>query len=158
MLSVLCGIIAAVIWFLYSGLSSYTGAFDLLSPLVMIGLPVVLAWFRDPIDRLLLPIQYYRKKIGRPVLIGLGLIIPFMTAFILSGIGVRYYPLLSLTLIIGTNWGYALMRDPAVTEAPGKPGQKKVSALLSFLVVSNAGTPLVDNGQYPNTVPFKEEE
>jgi len=162
LLSVLCGIVIGIVWFFYSGLSTYTGAFDILSPLVMIGLPVLFIWFRDPIDRILLPIQNGRKKIGKPFLIGLGIFIPFLTAFILSGIGVRNYPLLSLTLIIGTFCAYALMRDPEVTEIPGKSRQKTLSLLLFMLVASNAvgSLPSCEDIDSPllKTVAFEQEE
>ena len=53
LLSILGGVVAAVLWFLYGSVRSGREGFDLITPLLMIGIPIILVWFREDIDRML---------------------------------------------------------------------------------------------------------
>lgn len=124
LLSILGGIVCAVIWVVYSGIRE---GIDIITPILMIAIPVCLVWFRTDIDRMLLPLQPYRMKVSRLVLIGCGLALPFLTAFILFSLGIRNYPLMYTNMIIGTFGAYILTRDPVT--APGQPPQRQRGAL-----------------------------
>lgn len=142
LLSIIGGVVAAVIWIIYSGMSPAGGGVDLLTVILMIAVPIALVWFRTSIDGLLLPVQPTRKKIPKFVLVGVGIVIPFLTAFILYNIlGIANYPLIQANLIIGTLCSYVLVRDPvtnARTQPPGNRGRPALTilvVLISLLIV-----------------------
>ncbi|MGB9177308.1 MAG: hypothetical protein WCB46_11325, partial [Methanoregula sp.] len=115
LLSILGGIVAAVFWLLYSGIRE---GFDFLTPVLMIGIPVILVWFRADIDKMLLPLQPYRQNVSKLLLVGIGIAFPFLTSFVLYSIGIREYTLIQMNMIIGTFGAYAITRTPAI----GMPG------------------------------------
>ena len=89
-LSIMMGIIMAVIWFIYSGIvpitslltkSSMREGFDFISPILMVVMPLILIWKRKEIDNYLMPLQPGRKKFSRKLLIGMGIAVPFLTDF-----------------------------------------------------------------------------
>jgi hypothetical protein len=81
----------------------------------MIGIPIILVWFRSDIDQILLPLQPHRKKISKIILIGLGIAIPFLTAWILYNIfNISQYPLMQWNMVVGTFAAYAITRDPQI--------------------------------------------
>jgi hypothetical protein len=137
LLSIIGGVVAAVIWIIYSGMSPTGGGFDLLTVILMIALPVALVWFRGPIDGLLLPIQPTRKKVPKLVLVGAGIVIPFLTAFILYNIfNIANYPLIQWNLIIGTLCSYILVRDPVLatgTQPPGISGRPTMTLIVVMI-------------------------
>jgi hypothetical protein len=119
LLSILGGIVAAILWFLYGGIRSGREGFDLITPLLMIAIPIFLVWFRMDIDHMLLPLQPHRKKISRILLIGLGIATPFLTAWILYNIiNINQYPLMQANMVIGTFAAYIITRDPQIV--PGR--------------------------------------
>jgi len=114
LLSILGGIAVAVIWFFYATIRSGQEGFDLVTPVLMILIPLALIFFRDRLDEMLIPLQPTRQQIPKLARIGLGLAIPFLTAFILYNIfDIRQYPLMWANLVIGTLACYALLRDPS---------------------------------------------
>lgn len=135
LLSILGGVLGAILWFLYGGIRSGREGFDFITPLLMIGIPVVLVWFRTDIDQVLLPLQPHRKKVARIILIGLGIATPFLTAWILYNIfNISQYPLMQLNLLVGTLAAYAIIRDPQVAQGKfAKPG-----AVAGMLLVFTA--------------------
>ena len=137
LLSILGGIVSAIIWILYSGIRE---GIDIITPLLMIAIPVCLVWFRTDIDGLLLPLQPYRRKFSRLVLIGCGIALPFLTAFILFTIGIRNYPLMYTNMLIGTFGAYAITRDPVTV-----PGQqpRRSSGSLPAVISAVAGLALI---------------
>lgn len=133
LLSILGGIAGAILWFIYGGIRSSREGFDLITPLLMIAIPVILVWFRADIDTLLRPLQPTRKKISRILLIGLGIATPFLTAWILYNIfHISQYPLMQANIILGTFAAYAITRDPA--PVAGMPGFKGAAAGAAMAV------------------------
>jgi len=124
--SLTLGIVVAVVWFVYSSLTPLislvtrgvmTEEFDLISPLLMVAMPVFLIWKRKEIDNLLMPLQPSRKKLSQKLLIGMGIAIPFLTAFILYHIfQVSQYPLMYINIVIGTLISYMLVREPVLAD------------------------------------------
>ncbi len=97
-LSIAAGFVGAIIWLIYSHLGEGKdwGTFFL-----MLALPISLAIFRKPIDRLLLPLLPTRKRIPRLVLIALGLAAPYIVAWLLYNRGPFIGGLVSLCFRIG---------------------------------------------------------
>jgi hypothetical protein len=125
LLSILGGIAAAAIWFLYGSIRSGNEGFDLITPLLMITIPVILVRFRGDIDKILLPLQPYRKKVPRPLLIGLGIAAPFLTAWILYNIfSISQYPLMQANIIIGITISYVIVRDPVIANEQIRVGNR----------------------------------
>ena len=127
LLSILGGIAGAIIWIVYSGIRE---GIDVLTPILMVAIPVCLVWFRVDIDEMLLPLQPHRKQFPKLILIGCGIVLPFLTAFILFNIGIRNYPLMYTNMVIGTFGAYALTRDPVETHGEqSRPGAAHPSAI-----------------------------
>jgi len=115
LLSILGGIAAAAIWFLYGGIRSGREGFDLITPLLMVAIPIILIWFRADLDTILLPLQPHRKKIPKLILIGVGIAIPFVTAWLLYNLfNISQYPLMQANIVLGTMVSYAVVRDPVL--------------------------------------------
>jgi hypothetical protein len=136
LLSILGGIVAAILWFGYGGIRSGREGFDLITPLLMIALPAALVWFREDVDLMLLPLQPHRKKIKKILLIGLGIAAPFLTAWILYNIfHISQYPLMQANIVVGGLAAYAITRDPKTTNTPSKPGPVAGTALIIFTIM-----------------------
>ena len=132
--SILGGCVSAVIWFLYSGVRSNIEGFDLISPILMIGIPVFMVTYRTQLDDMLIPLQPHRKQFPKLVLVGAGIAVPFLTAFLLYNLfSVRQYPLMQWNMIIGTFTAYAITREPIL--AKGYQAAKGISLKVPLLLV-----------------------
>ncbi|MDD1684371.1 MAG: hypothetical protein LUQ19_00620 [Methanoregula sp.] len=137
--SILGGIVLAVIWSLYAGIRGMSEGFDLVTPLILIGLPIALVLFRKEFDDLLMPLQPARLRVPKLLLLGMGIVVPFLTAFILYNIfSVENYPLVQWNVLIGPLVSYAVMHDPETGFASGRRLQPlktslKIPLLLFFL-------------------------
>lgn len=106
---------------------------DFITPLLMTAIPALLVWFRGETDRILAPIQPWRQKIPKLVLIGVSLAIPFLTAYVFyRWMGINQYPLLRLNVVVGTLLSYALLRTPGSQTGshPLRPGVATLGLLL----------------------------
>ncbi|MCU0629728.1 MAG: DUF2510 domain-containing protein [Methanoregulaceae archaeon] len=140
--SILGGVIGAVIWFFYS-----IEDIDLITPLIIIALPVLLVMFRKNIDGFLQPLQATRKKIPVMILVGISIALPFLTAFIFYNVfGISEYSLIRVNMIIGVLAGYALIRNPEPSTGVPKFSGKglPVLALLLFTCMM-VGTVVADD-------------
>ncbi|PKL68059.1 MAG: hypothetical protein CVV30_12000 [Methanomicrobiales archaeon HGW-Methanomicrobiales-1] len=136
LLSILGGVVAAVIWFLYGGIRSSREGLDLITPLLMIAIPIILVWFRADIDQILLPLQPHRKKISKIILIGLGIATPFLTAWILYNIiHISQYPLMQANMVVGTFAAYIITRDPQLGSVLSKKGPLAGTAMIIFVIM-----------------------
>jgi uncharacterized Zn-binding protein involved in type VI secretion len=148
LLCVLGGITVAAIWLVYGSLRE---GIDWMSCFLMIIIPLILVWLRPDLDKMLLPIQPARRKVPRLVLIGIGIVIPFATAWILYNIfHISQYPLMQANLVVGTLAAYAITRNPKVPAAKPQPPGKAVQAALFvagtvILVSLLAGTVIADD-------------
>lgn len=108
------GIISAVLWFLYSSVRgvAYEGL-DLLTPLLMVSIPVGQTLFRGPIDRMLMPLQKYRERVPRLMLVGAGLVAPFVVSWILYTVfRISQYRFLRWSVLLGSMVSYIIVRTP----------------------------------------------
>jgi len=136
LLSILGGVVAAILWFLYGSVRSGREGFDFITPLLMIGIPIILVWFRGDIDKLLDPLQPHRKKISKIILIGLGIATPFLTAWILYNIfNISQYPLMQANIVVGTFTAYAITRDPQLGNVISKKGSAAGTAMIIFTIM-----------------------
>lgn len=142
--SILTGVTLAILWLVYSSLNPRSEGWDLLTPVLMIAIPVILVSFRKPIDELLMPLQPHRAKFPHLLLLALGICVPFLIAFLLYNLfHVKEYSLIRFTMVIGTFIAYAITRDPVLaagfTRKPGmngtspSPSPKVPLAALLFL-------------------------
>jgi len=125
------GVVGAIIWFAYSSIRGVSvEGIDWITPVIMIGMPVMLARYRKDIDRRLLPLQPTRQKIPKPAIFILGLATPILVAYLLYNVfGIEEYTLLHLNLIVGPLLAYTIMRTPVVEEEPmmKKTGKKGIA-------------------------------
>jgi len=144
LLSILGGVAAAVIWFLYGGLRE---GFDSISAILMIAMPVALVLLRSNFDDILVSLQPQRKKVPRVLLIGLGLAAPFLTAWILYNVfNISQYPLMQANIIFGTLVSYVIVRDPIL--AGGNNQRRPFTAtgviiILCVMIVSLLVVPVM---------------
>jgi len=106
---------------------------DFITPVIMLMLPIGFMLLRRPIDRLLAllgPLQ----RIPASLRLGIGLAIPFLTAFILYHNGYREYPLLRANVLLGTVLSYLVMRTPQ-TRAKQPPAVLEAVAPLLILAL-----------------------
>ncbi len=97
-----------------SGLFASREGLDVITPLLMLMLPICIVFFRKPLDMMLLPLDPIRSKIPRVVLVVVGLAIPFLVSHILySWFNMMMYPFLRASVVIGTMVSYAILRTPA---------------------------------------------
>jgi hypothetical protein len=86
---------------------------DIPTPLIMTAMPLLFVWFRRELDLLLLPIQGWKRHIPKLVLLGIGMAIPFLTAWIIYRFfGIRQYPLLRTNVVVGMFLSYLVVRTP----------------------------------------------
>jgi hypothetical protein len=129
--SILGGVIGAVIWFFYA-----IEVVDIITPLIIIALPVLLVMFRKNIDGMLQPLQPTRKKIPVMVLVGISIALPFLTAYIFYNfLGISEYSLIRLNMIIGVLVGYALIRNPEPSINLPQIPARGFSSMLVFIVL-----------------------
>ncbi len=97
-----------------SGLFQGREGVDLVTPLLMVALPVLIVLFREPLDAVLRPLDPYRRRVPRIVLVVLGLAAPyFMAHIIYNWFGMIEYPFLRSSVVFGTMISYAILRTPA---------------------------------------------
>ena len=102
----------------------------------MIALPLALMYLRADIDNALQPIQPTRKKIPKVALIGIGLAVPFLTAYILYNfLSISQYPLIQANMILGTLVSYAIVREPSYHKDEKRPGVQRVMPVAALLLV-----------------------
>lgn len=108
------------------------------TPLLMVGIPVLLALFRPPIDRCLAPLQPLRRRIRPLTRAGISLALPMALAFLLNGFGLNQYALVHWNIALGTLGSYIVLHDPKTTAPTGNspPGQRsRAEALVLLLII-----------------------
>jgi hypothetical protein len=113
---------------------------DVITPILMTGIPLVLVLFRAETDQALMPIQNLRRNIPRGFLVGMGLATPFLIAFLLYYlVGLSMYPLLRANVLLGTLSSYVLLRNPVASPGgrgtvPRVPGMMIAVGIFLFFV------------------------
>ncbi|MAT45308.1 MAG: hypothetical protein CL609_23510 [Anaerolineaceae bacterium] len=116
-LAILPGIVIGGIWFLYTLLRLIiggTGGVDLLTPVILIGVPLLLWLLREPLDKLLMPLQKLQGSFPYPLRLGIALAVPMLFGCGCSAISASGYTAMHFTALISTLFGYFLLHKPAV--------------------------------------------
>lgn len=114
---------------------------DFTTPLLMLAIPLALALFRSETDKLLMPMQAFRKSIPKFLLVGIALAIPYALAFVIYRVAFNQYELLHLNVIFGILLPYALLRNPVPGLAtPRSPGALPIVFLLLPLLLLLMGS------------------
>jgi hypothetical protein len=109
--------------------------FDLISPLLMVVLPTALVFLRKEVDQLLVLLRPMRRTLPLPVRVGIGLAIPFATAFVLyNQFRVQMYRLMQWNTVVGTLLSYAVIRTPPSDRPHSGVSPAGVVAVLLLLV------------------------
>lgn len=124
-----------------SGLSvlrlNFGEGIDIVTPLMMVGLPIAFIYLRRPLDRFVARFAFLRKM-PPPLRLGIGLAMPFLTAYLLFWFGFTEYPLLRANVLVGTVLSYLLVRTPRLLAAAGRPSGP-APAVTSLLLLLGCG-------------------
>jgi len=108
--SFLCG----SLWFLYTfiGVFKYEGigGIDFVTPLIMVGLPLIFLVLKKPIDQLLNPFKTYIQVIPKPFRLGICLAVPIFLACGCSSLSSSGYLALNISTFVSIMTAAVLMR------------------------------------------------
>jgi len=108
-------LVTAGLWFIYSSLLSSSEGWDCLTPLILASVPIALQVFQTPIDQLLLPIQPFRQRVTRPILLGAAFATPIVLGLILGSSTSTGYGAVRFTLVAGMLITHVLVHNPEVS-------------------------------------------
>jgi drug/metabolite transporter (DMT)-like permease len=103
----------AFIWLIYSFLARGE-ARDLLTPLIIGGVPLIFIYFRRPIDKLLLPVQPILRPIPKVLRYILSLALPVVLGYVLAARTYSGYGIPRIVSLISLVVGYILICTPEV--------------------------------------------
>ena len=116
-LAILPGAVIGGIWFLYTLLQlilGRTGGVDILTPAILIGVPLLLYLLRKPLDKLLLPLQKLQGSFPYALRLGIALAVPMLFGCGCSAISTTGYLAMNFTALISTLFGYFLLHKSVV--------------------------------------------
>lgn len=116
-LAILPGAVIGGIWFLFTLVRLILGGMegvDILTPMILTGVPLLLWLLRKPLDKLLIPLQKFHKSFPYALRLGLALAVPMLLGCGCSAIFRSGYSALHFTALISTLFGYFLLRKPAM--------------------------------------------
>lgn len=105
---------------------------DLVTPVLMVAIPLGLVWFRKETDRMLQPFQPYLRPIPKIILSIVALAVPFLVGYLLYQLPYMVeYNLLRMNVVIGVLLSYAILRTPE-----GSPARRPsaVAPVVNVLV------------------------
>ena len=105
------GAVSAGVWYFWSTLDR-SALQDHFTHFYIMGFTAAVVFLRKPIDRLLAPIQAFKKHIPRLVLIGAALALPYFLAHFFYSQHISNYPLMHWSIVSGTILPYILLRIP----------------------------------------------
>jgi hypothetical protein len=114
LMGILLPLFTSFVWFAYTSLSPRSEGWDCLTPLIVGGVPILLVMFQGPIDRLLLPLQPYRRKVPPALLLGLALAVPVIFGCVCSSATYAGYGVLRFASVVGMLSAHILTRNPEV--------------------------------------------
>jgi hypothetical protein len=116
-LAILPGAVVGALWFLFTLLRLIlggTGGVDILTPVILSGVPLLIWLLRKPLDKLLLPLQKFHKSFPYAIRLGMALTVPMLLGCGCSTIITSGYTAMHFTALISTLFGYFLLRSPKV--------------------------------------------
>ncbi len=115
-LAMLPGVVVGGIWFLYTLLQIILGepeGVDILTPMILTGVPLLLWLLRKPLDKLMLPLQKFHTSFPFALRIGIALALPILLGCGCSAISSYGYLPMHLTALISTLFAYLMLHTPA---------------------------------------------
>ncbi len=116
-LAFLPGLVCGGLWFLYTTLrvaNEGLAGVDFVTPMAIIGLPILLTVFRKRVDRLLQPLQPFRASFTPAFRWGAALAIPIIIGLICSGTSGYGYGALNWIAILSILVSYLMIHNPEV--------------------------------------------
>lgn len=117
LLAILPGAVVGGLWFLFTLIRLIVSGgrgVDILTPLILTGVPLVLWVLRKPLDKLLIPLQKFHKSFPYALRLGIAFAVPMLTGCGCSTIFTSGYTAMHFTALISTLFGYFLLRSPKV--------------------------------------------
>jgi len=106
------------LWFLYTFLGTFKGeglsGIDFLTPLIIIGIPLLLWAFRKPVDSLLRPFDPILRSIPKPLRYGIVLAVPILLGCACASTSSYGYASLRLSSFASVLAAAVLTRNPGV--------------------------------------------
>jgi hypothetical protein len=135
---------------------------DVITPVLTTAIPLLLVWFRRETDALLRPFQPLRQRVPRGVLVGVGLVVPFLISGVVYAVGFAMpwglrnlffieYRYLRVCVVLGTLVSYAILRTPQGASLPGPgtgngmAGHPAVRLLLTIGLAGLSGSVWADD-------------
>src|SRR5580704_6507361 len=134
------GAVSAGVWYFWSTLDRSAPP-DGFTPFYIIGFTAAVVFLRKPFDRLLAPLQAFKRHIPRLVLIGVALALPYFLAHFFYSQGITNYPLMHNSIVGGTILPYVLLRIPENWQSGARKGliQGTGTHAWIFLLIMAAG-------------------
>lgn len=128
---------------LLSRFINYREGLDWITPVLMTLLPMGFVLLRRELDQFLMPFQGFKKHIPKLVLLGIGIALPFLTAWVMYRLlGISQYPLLRMNTIVGLVLSYFVVRTPQSWPDAKRPSGRAVSTVvILLLILAAASTP-----------------
>jgi hypothetical protein len=104
------------VWYWYSGMAETKADYKTCAAMVV--LPILLIVFRKPLDKVLRPLEPFRKKIPSMVLAGCGVAIPLLVSNYLYSRGETQFPFMFKTYVYSTVLSYIVLRTPSGGRLP----------------------------------------
>ena len=104
----------AALWLGYTTIRSSYEGLDLVTPLLIGGVPFALRTFQKPLDRLLAPLYSILRKFPRPLLTGVAFALPFLFGFVFTGAGGAGFGALRKSTVVSVIAAYVLTRRTEV--------------------------------------------
>lgn len=106
----------SAVWYWYSGMAETKPDYKTCAAMIVI--PLGLIVFRKPLDKLLRPLEPFRKKIPNMALAGVGAAIPLLVSNYLYSQGVTQFPFMFKTYVYSTLLSYIVLRTPSGGRLP----------------------------------------
>jgi len=116
-MAILPGAVIGGLWFLFTLIRLILDGgrgVDILTPLILTGVPLVLWLLRKPLDKLLIPLQKFHKSFPYALRLGIAFAVPMLTGCGCSAIFTSGYTAMHFTALMSTLFGYFLLRSPKV--------------------------------------------
>jgi hypothetical protein len=111
-ITIILSLFAAGLWFAYSSLSPSSEGMDLMTPLIIAGVPILLRVFQKPLDRLLRPLYRALNVLPRPLLVGAAFAVPLVVGGIFNRSYGSGYQIIRRSTIVSVLFSYVLTRRP----------------------------------------------
>lgn len=105
------GAVSAGAWYYWSTMDR-SAPQDGFTHFYIMGFTAAVVFLRKPLDMLLAPLQAFKQRIPRLVLIGVALALPYFLAHYFYSQGTNNYPLMHKSIVWGTILPYVLLRIP----------------------------------------------